>query len=107
MRLSVQATPYSDAACEVPPTPSTSTDAGNRLRTSRAPSNGVAESKVSLSISMAGDAAPLTVTGVPDAAGQVRHGALYQALFQVMNGALACVAQLSVRQVSQFFGHAA
>src|SRR6478735_4498954 len=105
MRSSVQATPDSEPACVVPPTPSISTDFGYRLRTFRAPEYGVAGSSVSLISRIPGVAAPLILTGLPTLPFQYEHGPLNQALFQVRNGALAKVRQLSSRMWFQLCGH--
>jgi hypothetical protein len=105
MAPSTQALPNSDPACVVPPTPSISADRGNRLRTSRLPVNGVAASSVSLISRIGGAFAPVTVTGVPAFAPQVRHGALYQALPQLSNGARRWIRQLSFRHLVQDNGH--
>jgi hypothetical protein len=53
------------------------------------PSNGVAASSVAWKSSAERSAELVTSTGRSDAVGQNAQGALYQALFQAMNGALA------------------
>jgi hypothetical protein len=77
------------------------------LRTSRLPLNGVAASRVSLISSTGATVSPETVTGMPLRAGQVRQGALYQALAHVSKGALRCTSQLSEAHLLQLWGHAA
>ncbi len=91
----------------IPPTTETRLAVGNRRRTSRLPLNGVAASRVPPASRIGGAPAPSTATGVPGLAGQLRQGALNQALAQVSNGALALVAQLSRRHVWNDCGHAA
>src|SRR3954454_17984294 len=102
----MHSSPKSEPACVVPPTPSTSTERGNRLRTSRLPLNVVAASSVSLISRIGGTVSPETVTGMPLGAGHVRQGALYQALAQVSNGALRCTSQLSAVHLVQLLGQA-
>src|SRR5688500_379940 len=91
--------------CVLPPVPSISDEFGKRLRTSRLPSYGVAASYVSLISSALATLLPSIFTGLPALAPQYRHGALNQALPQVMNGALAWVYQLSTRHLFQLLGH--
>jgi len=86
--LSTQAMPFGEPEWVVPPTPSTSAEFGNSPRSVRLPMYGVAASSVSPISRMPGACPPSTFTGVPDLAGQSRHGALNQALPQVRNGAL-------------------
>src|SRR5690349_14581243 len=107
MRSSVHETPDSDPEWVVPPTPSMRTDFGNRLRTSRAPGNGVAASLVSAMSRMPPTFEPLTLTGLPGVASQSRHGALYQVLFHARNGCLAWIRQASRSHVRHFVGHCA
>ena len=108
MVSSVQATPDSEPACVVPPTPSISDAVGNSLRTLRLPEYGVAASSVSLISSMLlVTLLPLTLTGLAALAGQYEQGPLNQALPQVSNGALAKVRQLSLRILPQLCGQRA
>src|SRR3954451_21332151 len=103
----MHSSPKSEPACVVPPTPSTSAERGNRLRTSRAPLNGVAASSVSLISRIGGTVSPETLVGMPGAPAQLRQGAVYQALAQVSNGARRCTSQLSEVHFVQLLGQAA
>ncbi len=71
------------------------------------PSYGVAASSVAWKIRTGGSASLETSTGLRDAVGQNAHGALYQALFQVMKGAFSYTPQLSSRHRSQSRGQCA
>src|SRR3954451_8862562 len=95
MALSVHATPESEPAWVVPPTPSISADFPNTRRASNAPEYGVAASSVSLISSTGGAAAPEMATGRRAGAFHVWQGALYQALPHVSNGAVAATRALS------------
>ena len=101
----MQALPNSELECDVPPGVRDQADLGKRLRTSRLPANGVAASRVSPSSRMPGMPRPSTLTGFPARASQNTHGALYQALSQVMNGCSAWIRQLSRRHRFQLVGH--
>src|SRR4051794_9353409 len=105
MASSVHATPESEPACVVPPTPSTSADFPNTLRASSAPEYGVAASSVSLISSTGGAAAPEITTGGRAGARHVWHGALYQALPQVSNGAVPATRTLSASTRANGCGH--
>lgn len=67
----------------------------------------MAASSVAWNSSTGGTAAFATSGGVSDGTGQNAHGALYQALFQVENGAFACVAQVSRCHTSHDLGQRA
>ena len=75
------------------------------MRTSRLPGYGIAASFSSLTMRIPGTLLPSISTGLPAFAGQLRHGALTQALAQVVNGARRYVVQLSNFQRFQFCGH--
>lgn len=62
---------------------------------------GVAASSVAWKMRTGGSSVLETSTGSRDFVGQNAQGALYQALFQVMNGAFSYTAQLSSRHSSQ------
>src|SRR6185295_18637344 len=95
----------SELACVVWPTSASRALCGKRRRASRLPSNGVAASSVVPTNSTLWTFEPSTLTGLDALAGQKRHGALYQALSQVMNGARRNVRQLSRSHVLQLCGH--
>src|ERR1700750_2766489 len=105
MVSSVHATPESEPAWVVPPTPSTSTDFPNTRRASSAPVYGVAASRVSLISRIGGAPAPVIATGPRAGAFQVWHGALYQALPQVSNGAVRDTHWLSASTLLNGCGH--
>lgn len=65
---------------------------------------GVAASFVAWKSSVGGSALLAMFTGRSVFVGQNAHGALYQALFQAMNGALPYTAQLSLRHWFQSRG---
>ena len=94
--LSTQATPLSEPAWVVPPTPSIRDAVGNNCLARKAPENGVAASRVSLiNSTFCDNPAPLTAARGAIGAGQVRHGALYHVLLQAMNGERRCITRAS------------
>jgi hypothetical protein len=105
MTSSVHATPDSEPAWVVPPTPSTSAERPNTLRASSAPEYGVAASSVSLISRIGGASAPEIATGVRAGAFHVEQGALYQAFPQVSNGAERATRSLSASTLANGCGH--
>src|SRR6478735_10681480 len=106
MVSSVHVAPDSEPAWVVPPTPSTRAEWPNSRRASKAPGYGVAASRVSLISKIGGAAAPEIATGVRAGAFQVWHGALYQALPQVSNGAVRATRSFSASTLPTGCGHA-
>lgn len=89
-----------------PPSSTTSAAPLSLSRMLSAPPNGVAASSVAWKSSADERSVFLTSGAARGSVFQNAHGALYQALFQVMKGASACVRHMSARQVSQSFGQA-
>ncbi len=84
-----------------PPRSTTRLERASCRCTVTAPWYGVAASPVAWNSSTGATLPLMTLTEGRDSFGQNAHGALYQALFQVMNGAFAYTFQLSARHRCQ------
>ncbi len=89
-----------------PPSSTTRAEPDSFSRMLTAPSKGVAASSVACRRRAGGRSALVTSGARSGSVGQNAQGALYQALFQVMNGALACVRHMSARHSFQSRGQA-